>query len=142
MHQRTSQRRQHTFAALRLITNRINRRLARGIPFPPASTAAGPATGAHEVELNFEAVLDGRALLERQLDPGLHALELLKREKKRIEGELEKEWNRLFGCSIARISSSLSLSVVLPRGVIFGGISFAGWCSESTPCAARWRAEL
>ncbi|KAL2214115.1 hypothetical protein CC79DRAFT_1352851 [Sarocladium strictum] len=91
----TSQRRQHTFAALRLITNRINRRLARGIPFPPASTATGPATGAHEVELNFEAVLDGRAVLERQLDPGLHAVELLKREKKRIEGELEKDYETL-----------------------------------------------
>jgi hypothetical protein len=58
------------------------------------------------------------------------------------DGELEKEWKRLFGCSIARISSSLCLSVVLPLGVIFGGIAFAGWCSESTPGAARWRAEL
>lgn len=58
------------------------------------------------------------------------------------EGELEKEWNKLFGCSIARISSSLCLSVVLPLGVMFGGTSFAGWCSESTPGAARWRAEL
>jgi len=57
------------------------------------------------------------------------------------EGELEKEWNRLFGCSMARTSSSLCLSVVLPLGVVYGGTSFAGWCSESTPGAARWRAE-
>lgn len=58
------------------------------------------------------------------------------------EGELEKEWKRLSGCSIALISSSLCLSVVLPLGVMFGGTSFAGWWNESTPGAARWRAEL
>lgn len=57
------------------------------------------------------------------------------------EGELEKEWKRLFGCSMARTSSSLCLSVVLPLGVVYGGTSFAGWCSESTPGAARWRGE-
>lgn len=34
-------------------------------------------------------------MLERQLDPGLHAVELLRREKKRIEGELEKDYETL-----------------------------------------------
>ncbi|KAK0389821.1 hypothetical protein NLU13_3394 [Sarocladium strictum] len=89
----TSQRRQHTFAALRLITNRINRRLSRGIPFPPA-TSSGQGDK-REVELDFEGVLDGRAVLERQLDPALHAVELLKREKRRMENELEKDYETL-----------------------------------------------
>lgn len=57
------------------------------------------------------------------------------------DGELENEWYRLFGCSMTLLSS-LCLSVVLPRGVEYGGASFAGWCSESTPGAALCRAEL
>ena len=56
-------------------------------------------------------------------------------------GDSEKEWKRLFGCSIALVSSALSLSVVLPLGVVYGGTSFAGWCSESTPGAALCRAD-
>jgi hypothetical protein len=39
--------------------------------------------------------LDGRAVLERQLDPGLHAVELLRREKRRVEGELERDYETL-----------------------------------------------
>lgn len=56
-------------------------------------------------------------------------------------GESEKEWKRLFGCSMALVSSSRCLSVVLPRGAVYGGSTFAGWCSESTPGAALCRAD-
>lgn len=47
----------------------------------------------------------------------------------------------MFGWSIALVSSARCLSAVLPRGVVYGGTSFAGWCSESTPGAALCRAD-
>lgn len=49
----------------------------------------------HEAELDFESVLDNTAALERQLDPALHAVDLLKREKERMEKELERDYDTL-----------------------------------------------
>lgn len=40
-------------------------------------------------------MLDGKAALERQLDPALDAVELLRREKERIEVELEQDYETL-----------------------------------------------
>ena len=40
-------------------------------------------------------MLNGRAALEKQLDPALHAVELLKREKTRVERELERDYETL-----------------------------------------------
>ena len=113
----THQRREHTSAALRLITHRIARKVTRGLPFPPASMPptsssskssaaassgarrqtqrAAVADGGRETELNFEGVLDGKAALERQLEPVAHAVELLRREKEHVEQELERDYEML-----------------------------------------------
>ncbi|QYS98377.1 hypothetical protein H0G86_005559 [Trichoderma simmonsii] len=103
----SEQRQNHTSAALRLVSHRITRKIARGIPFPPASMPsarvprgrqAGAAPGAPGVtdgratELDFESVLDAKMALERQLDPALHAVELLTREKEKLERELERDY--------------------------------------------------
>ncbi|PTB66418.1 hypothetical protein BBK36DRAFT_1141267 [Trichoderma citrinoviride] len=109
----SEQRHNHTSAALRLVTHRITRKIARGIPFPPASMpsarvprgrqqAAGAApvpaaavTDGRAIELDFESVLDAKQALERQLDPALHAVELLEREKEKLERELERDYETL-----------------------------------------------
>ncbi|KAL6804623.1 CENP-Q, a CENPA-CAD centromere complex subunit domain-containing protein [Trichoderma sp. SZMC 28013] len=106
----SEQRQNHTSAALRLVSHRITRKIARGIPFPPASMPsakvprgrqAGATPGAAGVtdgratELDFESVLDAKMALERQLDPALHAVELLTREKEKLERELERDYETL-----------------------------------------------
>ncbi|KAL7941644.1 CENP-Q, a CENPA-CAD centromere complex subunit domain-containing protein [Trichoderma barbatum] len=106
----SEQRHNHTSAALRLVSHRITRKIARGIPFPPASMPsaraprgrqAGAAPGTAGVvdgratELDFESVLDAKMALERQLDPALHAVELLTREKEKLERELERDYETL-----------------------------------------------
>lgn len=102
-----------TEAALRLITKRILDKI-RGVaardvaplPFPPASlptrTQRGrprggraEQDGGRETELNFESVLDAKQTLERQLDPVLHAVDLLGAETRRMEDELERDYERL-----------------------------------------------
>ncbi|KAM0264715.1 hypothetical protein ACHAQJ_000540 [Trichoderma viride] len=106
----TEQRHTHTAAALRLISHRISRKIAKGIPFPPASmpsaraprgrqagaaAAAASVVDGRAVELDFESVLDAKQALERQLDPALDAVELLSREKEKLERELEKDYETL-----------------------------------------------
>lgn len=106
------QRHAHTSGALRLISHRITRKLAKGIPFPPASmpsarvprggrqasaasAAAVNAIDGRAIELDFESVLDAKQALERQLDPALHAVELLTHEKENLEKELEQDYEAL-----------------------------------------------
>ncbi|KAF4455843.1 hypothetical protein F53441_1924 [Fusarium austroafricanum] len=95
----TRNRRTHASAALHLVSRRIERKLARGLPFPPASSSAATrradADGGRAMELDFEAVLDGKTALERQLVPGMHAVELLKAERDRMERELDKDYQEL-----------------------------------------------
>lgn len=95
----SQQRRQFSATALGQVHRRISRQLQRGFPFPPSAlthaTGRGRRKAGHEAELDFESVLDGTAALERQLDPALHAIELLKREKKKMEEELERDYATL-----------------------------------------------
>ncbi|KAF4988305.1 hypothetical protein FGRMN_9856 [Fusarium graminum] len=96
----TRNRRTHASAALHLVSRRIERKLARGLPFPPASSMtstrrSADADGGRAMELDFEAVLDGKTALERQLVPGMHAVELLKAEKDRMEKELHRDYEEL-----------------------------------------------
>lgn len=107
----SEQRHAHTLAALRLISHRITRKLAKGIPFPPASmpsaraprggrqasaaSAAANVVDGRAIELDFESVLDAKQALERQLDPALHGVELLTREKEKLERELEQDYEAL-----------------------------------------------
>ncbi|UKZ88441.1 uncharacterized protein TrAFT101_004201 [Trichoderma asperellum] len=107
----SEQRHAHTSAALRLISHRITRKLSKGIPFPPASmpsarvprggrqisaaSAAANVMDGRAIELDFESVLDAKQALERQLDPAIHAVELLTREKEKLERELEQDYEAL-----------------------------------------------
>ncbi|KAF4342553.1 cylicin II [Fusarium beomiforme] len=97
----TNNRRTHASAALHLVYHRMERKLARGLPFPPGNSSLKTtrrridADGGRALELDFEAVLDGKAALERQLVPGMHAVELLKSEKDRMERELERDYEEL-----------------------------------------------
>lgn len=52
-------------------------------------------TDGRATELDFESVLDAKMALERQLDPALHAVELLTREKEKLERELERDYETL-----------------------------------------------
>ncbi|KAI1068748.1 hypothetical protein LB507_006593 [Fusarium sp. FIESC RH6] len=96
----TRNRRTHATAALNLVSRRIERKIARGLPFPPAFSTTSTrrradADGGRAMELDFEAVLDGKQALDRQLQPAKHAVGLLKAEKDRIEKELEKDYEEL-----------------------------------------------
>lgn len=94
-------RRDQASSALRLVTNRLNKKLSRGLPFPPAS--APPRAGrknqnddaGRAEELDFERVVDSVRSLERQLDPLLHAVRLLETEKEREERALEEDYRTL-----------------------------------------------
>ncbi|OAA71063.1 hypothetical protein LEL_09654 [Akanthomyces lecanii RCEF 1005] len=76
--QSSESRRAPTEAALRLITKRVLDK-----------------DGGRETELNFESVLDAKQTLERQLDPVLHAVDLLSAETRRVEEELEEDYEKL-----------------------------------------------
>ncbi|KAH7143683.1 CENP-Q, a CENPA-CAD centromere complex subunit-domain-containing protein [Dactylonectria macrodidyma] len=100
----TRQRREHAEAALHLVSRRVSRKLARGLPFPPSSAAGvrpgrpqANADSGRAAELDFESVLDGCAALERQLGPALHAVDLLRVERKKMERELERDYEELRG---------------------------------------------
>lgn len=101
----SEKRRDQAASALHLITNRLVKKLSRGLPFPPASAPpTGGKNGSRKLldtdsgrvdELNFERVIEGVATLERQLDPLLHAVDLLKTEKEREEKALEEDYDTL-----------------------------------------------
>ncbi|KAK1460242.1 hypothetical protein CMEL01_03241 [Colletotrichum melonis] len=101
----SEKRRDQAASALHLITNRLLKKLSRGLPFPPASAPpTGGKNGSRKLletdggrveELNFERVIEGVAALERQLDPLLHAVDLLKTEKEREEMALEEDYETL-----------------------------------------------
>ncbi|KZL76821.1 kinetochore protein fta7 [Colletotrichum tofieldiae] len=96
-------RRDQAASAIRLVTNRLTKKLSRGLPFPPAAapptgsanTRKADADGGRAQELDFERVIEGVAALEKQLDPLLHAVELLKAERERDERALEADYDSL-----------------------------------------------
>lgn len=102
----------HAQAALilRTFASRLHSKLVRGMPFPPPTVpgpkgrkqpsstnggGGGGGGGGHEVELDFEKTVDAVAGLERALDPLLHSLALLRREKEREERALERDYEAL-----------------------------------------------
>ncbi|KAI8956868.1 CENP-Q, a CENPA-CAD centromere complex subunit-domain-containing protein [Daldinia sp. FL1419] len=84
------QRHGHAAAALNAVSKRLCSKIARGLPFPPATT-----TTRREEEFEFERTVSGIQALESQLDPLLHSVELLRREKERAEKELDREYKAL-----------------------------------------------
>ncbi|KAK0747478.1 CENP-Q, a CENPA-CAD centromere complex subunit-domain-containing protein [Apiosordaria backusii] len=84
---------------LRTFANRLHSKLVKGMPFPPASigtkTTKGVTISAQEAELNFEKVIDASSHLQRQLDPLLHSVALLKAEKEKEEAMLEADYRNL-----------------------------------------------
>ncbi|KAI1471076.1 CENP-Q, a CENPA-CAD centromere complex subunit-domain-containing protein [Daldinia caldariorum] len=84
------QRHTQASAALNAVSKRLCSKIARGLPFPPATTSTR-----REEEFEFERTVSGIQALESQLDPLLHSVELLRREKERAEKELESEYKAL-----------------------------------------------
>ncbi|KAI0130964.1 CENP-Q, a CENPA-CAD centromere complex subunit-domain-containing protein [Daldinia grandis] len=84
------QRHGHAAAALNAVSKRLCSKIARGLPFPPATTSTR-----REEEFEFERTVSGIQALESQLDPLLHSVELLRREKERAEKELDHEYKAL-----------------------------------------------
>ncbi|OIW27486.1 hypothetical protein CONLIGDRAFT_433072 [Coniochaeta ligniaria NRRL 30616] len=87
---------------LRIFAGRLRSKLRKGMPFPPPSTkAAGSrgdkadAGGGHVEELSFESTVDSIESLETMLDPLLHSVALLEKEKVKEEAALEKEYETL-----------------------------------------------
>ncbi|KXJ96412.1 centromere protein Q [Microdochium bolleyi] len=62
------------------------------MPFPPPPPGGSTK---REDELEFEKTIAGLEALEYQLDPLLHSVQLLQREKERAEKELEREYKVL-----------------------------------------------
>lgn len=84
------QRHAHAATALNAVSNRLRSKIARGLPFPPATTSTR-----REEEFEFERTISGIQSLESQLDPLLHSVELLRREQERADKELEREYKVL-----------------------------------------------
>lgn len=87
---------------LRIFAGRLRSKLRKGMPFPPpAAKAVGArgdkadAGGGHVDELNFESTVDSIESLETMLDPLLHSVALLEKEKAKEEAALEKEYETL-----------------------------------------------
>ncbi|KAK4135669.1 hypothetical protein BT67DRAFT_399879, partial [Trichocladium antarcticum] len=78
---------------LRTFSARLRSKLAKGMPFPPPPTApsgsvpsskgkvGGGGGGTHGAELDFERTVEAIRGLERALDPALHSVALLARER-------------------------------------------------------------
>ncbi|KAL8335140.1 hypothetical protein RB598_009369 [Gaeumannomyces tritici] len=106
-HLRDTQRRQEAASSiLSAVCGRIQRKLGRGLPFPPpafaaggagrgASASAGQLRSGHEIELDYERAVDAAQALEDQLNPSLHAVELLKAEIEKEERLLENDYKVL-----------------------------------------------
>jgi hypothetical protein len=82
-----------------MFTSRLRSKLVKGMPFPPPAATASKGKkageGGHATELDFERTVDGIARLEKALDPLLHSVVLLRREKEREERALEREYKLL-----------------------------------------------
>ncbi|KAI0440937.1 CENP-Q, a CENPA-CAD centromere complex subunit-domain-containing protein [Xylaria telfairii] len=79
----------HAESILEKVMKGLRKRSAR-LPFPPASTLPR-----REDELDFERTQSAVEVLLSQLDPLQHSVELLKREKERIEKDLERDYKVL-----------------------------------------------
>ncbi|ELR08147.1 hypothetical protein VC83_08905 [Pseudogymnoascus destructans] len=82
---RDERKRTQASIAIQMVTRRLGRKIARGLPFPPGSRPQ------REEDFDFERILDATRKQEGLLTPALHARELLKAEIRREEVMLERE---------------------------------------------------
>ncbi|KAB5585991.1 CENP-Q, a CENPA-CAD centromere complex subunit-domain-containing protein [Coniochaeta sp. 2T2.1] len=89
---------------LRAFAGKLRNKLRKGQPFPPASTqppgtksAAGKsgASDGRREELSFESIVDSIDSMETMLNPLLHSVGLLEKQKAKEETALEKEYETL-----------------------------------------------
>jgi len=89
MRLRDERKRTQASTAVQMVIRRLDRKLTRGLPFPPSTRVQ------REEDFDFEKILDSNRLLESQLTPILHSIELLKAETAKEEELLEVERERL-----------------------------------------------
>jgi len=75
--------------AVQMVIRRLNRKLARGLPFPPGTRTQ------REEDFDFEKILDSTRAQEAHLTPALHSIELLKAEIRKEEALLKQETSTL-----------------------------------------------
>ncbi|KAL5593988.1 hypothetical protein BROUX41_001041 [Berkeleyomyces rouxiae] len=91
-------------AVVQAVSKRIQSKLGRGLPFPPASANGVPVRGGPSVprrrkdgdagrtdELDFEKILAGVGVLEDSLDTLMHSVALLEKERDRLVQDIERE---------------------------------------------------
>ncbi|KAK4462449.1 CENP-Q, a CENPA-CAD centromere complex subunit-domain-containing protein [Cladorrhinum samala] len=93
---RDSARQAQAQTILKTFTNRLHTKLVKGMPFPSSSsTYSSSSSSRPDPDFDFEKTLDSIQALERQLDPLLHSVRLLKTEKEKEEKLLEGEYKAL-----------------------------------------------
>lgn len=86
---RDERKRTQAGTAIQMVTRRLGRKIARGLPFPPGSRPQ------RDEDFDFERILDATRKQEGLLTPALHGRELLKAEIRKEEAMLEKEQEAL-----------------------------------------------
>ncbi|KAJ9138635.1 hypothetical protein NKR23_g8385 [Pleurostoma richardsiae] len=91
-------RREQAANALGAVARRLRAKLSKGQPFPPPTSvvsARRSAAASHENDFHFERTVDASQALENALDPLLHSIALLEREKAKEEAALEQDYAAL-----------------------------------------------
>ncbi|KAM7208501.1 CENP-Q, a CENPA-CAD centromere complex subunit domain containing protein [Naviculisporaceae sp. PSN 640] len=94
-------RREQAETAVNAFARRLHSKLVKGLPFPPPSkttannSLAASGAGSHETELDFDRIMGAITSVEATLDPLLHSVALLTREKEKEEAALEADYKQL-----------------------------------------------
>lgn len=86
---RDERKRTQASTAIQMVTRRLGRKIARGLPFPPGSRPQ------REEDFDFERILDATRKQESLLTPALHSRELLRAEIRKEEAMLAREQEAL-----------------------------------------------
>lgn len=78
-------KRSQASSAVQLVSRKLQRKLTKGLPFPPATRVR------REDDFDFEKILESNRILETQLTPMIHSIELLQAEIAKEEALLESE---------------------------------------------------
>lgn len=89
MRLRDEKKRNQAATAINLVARRLQRKLIRGLPFPPSTRPQ------KQEDFNLENILDNNAALENRLTPMIHSIELLKAEIKKETLLLDRDSRNL-----------------------------------------------